>query len=298
MRYLSVIQVVAIAAVLAWHVAAAPAPTYAAGRHDMALEVPDKPICPERPKDPTVKWPPSWCRLPKSPRTDKKSQVFLRLLADPNSRVAPGALVAYELGAYNGGQRSAEDVQVSLPLQPALQTVVDVRFSRPDVQLAGTPVDTVDMQFGRLKPGEIVTATLLLHTSASAAEGADLSLRASARWNAGHSGPVLSNRVALTIAGSSASSATVPIQIEPAAGSAATTFALSYGGFASNERVSLWYHRPDGQVVGIGELLADAQGTIDDQLSATTLTRGQYWLVAFGQFSHVTAVGNLTIAGP
>src|SRR5262249_61943898 len=77
-----------------------------------------------------------------------------------------------------------------------------------------------------------------------------------------------------------------------------TTFAVAYDGFASHELVSLWYHRPDGVVVGLGEVRVDGQGQLAYSLAATSLASGRYILVAHGHCSRASAGGPGVVAAP
>ena len=94
-----------------------------------------------------------------------------------------------------------------------------------------------------------------------------------------------------------ASTSTVSLAIDPYAGLPTAVFAIAYDGFASNERVSLWYNRPDGDAVGLGEVRADAQGRLNHSIPATMLPIDRFTLVAYGQCSRVTAVGVLEVIG-
>jgi hypothetical protein len=293
MRHLRVIQALALAVVLAWSMAA-PRPAHAAGIRGVIPDEPDKPICPERPKDPTVKWPPSWCRL--APRGVSAASLLLSLTTVPKNGALLSPTVTYQIVAKNAGRGSAETAKLVLPIMPEAQVVLDARFSSLHAWISAALTDTLEMQLGGLGAGEVVTATVRLRTLATVRIGTNLTARAWVDWHSKvNGGTARSNRVKLTIIRDGLSIAPVPLELTPATGAPTTIFKAVYDGFSSNERVSFWYHQPDGRIVGLDEMQADAQGRITMSLSATALAIGQYTLVAYGQYSQVSATAAFTV---
>jgi hypothetical protein len=265
--------------------------------HAVALAAPELPTCPPRPLDPKIKWPPSWCKLPK-PTSVATAGLLLGLAVDPNRAVAPEAIATYQVVARNAGRGTAKNIKLVVPYNPELQAVLDTRFSPPGGWVGAVLSDTIELRLGQLGAGAVATATVRLRTLANARLGAGLSVRARAEWMGGRHGTALSNRVALVVARANASEPTVPLAISPEEGSAGTTFDIGYDGFSSSEQVSLWYHQPDGSIVGLREVQADAQGRVAYPLAAANLPSGQFRLVAYGQASQVSAVGIFSIQAP
>jgi hypothetical protein len=223
------------------------------------------------------------------------ADVCLRLSSDPGGATAPDQIVTYQLVARNGGRGDASDVRITLPFAPEAQALLDAAFSSPGAWVSALLTDAIGLRLGTLKRDQAITATLRLRTSPNARLGRDLTTRAQVGW--GDSGSGLSNRAWLVVAPAASDGMAAPLTITPSSGSPDTTFAVTYDGFASDERVSLWYQRPDGGNIGLGEVQADRQGRMDYRLVASALGAGRYTLVAAGQCSQVSAVGIFTIAG-
>jgi len=69
------------------------------------------------------------------------------------------------------------------------------------------------------------------------------------------------------------------------------TVELAGSGFTANEPVSLWLTLPDGAVVGLGELLADGEGTFGGALTLPgVLPVGRHYFTARGVCSGNTAI--------
>jgi hypothetical protein len=246
--------------------------------------------CPPPPPDDSIPVPP-WCR----PRaaTVSPSDICLRLSTAPASAIRPSEIVAYLLIAHNSGHGDAKAVQVVLPFAPDQQNVIDAAFTSPDAWVSAVLTDTIELRLEALKRDQTITATLWLRTSPDARPGQNLSTRARFGWDGKNKG--VSNRVSLLLSQSAVGSTIMSLEIVPSAGDDTTTFAVAYHGFTSHERISLWYHPPDGSTVGLGEARANAQGRLAYSLPAAALSSGRSTIVAYGQCSGVTAVGTISI---
>lgn len=226
-------------------------------------------------------------------------ELCLGLTARPNTGVEPGAITTYQVKLGVVGQHHGRRIVVRLPLSPTAQDVVDATFSRPDAWVSAVMTDALDLRIDQLGPGEVLTATLRLRTRAEAAPGMAIVTRAQLAW-AGDGGraPVLSNPVVLVVGQSPDQSGPPPLSIIPATIRRDTRFNLTYDGFSAYELVSLWYNRPDGQVIAIAPVGADNAGRVSVAFSASDLVPGRHQFTARGFCSGVLAVGFVTVTGP
>jgi hypothetical protein len=208
----------------------------------------------------------------------------------------PGQVATYQLVARNSGRGDAGDVRIRLPFAPDAQAPLDVAFSGPGAWVSTVQTDSIELHLVELKREQAISATLRLRVGPALPLGRELTTRASMRW--GGSGAGLSNRVRLVVAAAASDAKAVPLEISPPSGPASTTFDIAYDGLASDERVSLWYQRPDGSSIGLGDVRADQQGRIHYRLVASALGSGRYTVVAAGQCSQVLAVGTFSISEP
>jgi hypothetical protein len=202
--------------------------------------------------------------------------------------------VIYQLVARNQGTGIANNILVVLPFTPGVQAIETVTFSSPNAWVSAILTNAIELRPGLLHRDETVTATLRLRTAPASQLGTLLATRAQLQ-SSHDSEPRFSNRVSLAVSTADASASTVPLKITPSSGPPATSFDITYDGFASNERVSLWYHPLEGAVVSLGEIHADAQGIATLRFPATRFASGRYQLVAYGQCSQVSAVGAFTV---
>jgi hypothetical protein len=223
------------------------------------------------------------------------ADIYLRLSTDPGGAIPPASVATYQLVALNTGRADAAHVRITLPLVPDVQTPLDAAFSNPSAWVSAVLTDAVELRVDALKRGQTITATLWLRISPAAPLGRDLSSRARLQWGGLDEGKTrFSNLAPLVVAQAPENGRPAALAIDSATDTAA--FGVVYGGFASNERVSLWYHAPDSSVVSLGEVRADGQGRIAYRLATTTLGAGRYTIIAAGQYSQVSAVGTFAVS--
>ena len=227
---------------------------------------------------------------------DRSADIYLRLSTDPGGAIPPASIATYQLTAYNSGHGDAAGVRITLPFASDVQTPLDATLSDSSAWVSAVLSDAIELRLETLRHGQTISATLRLYISPSAPLGRDLGARARLRWGGrGKSQARVSNLAPLVIASAPMERHPAALAIEPVAGAPATTFVASYHGFASHERVSLWYHASGGGAVGLGHVQADRQGRIEYQLAASALGAGTYTVVAAGQYSQVSAVGAVTV---
>lgn len=252
---------------------------------DVALAQARPTFPPDRPTFPT-------------PRADERepdtTDICLRLTAEPNTLAKPAGTIIYRLVARNSGRGRATNLQARVPFVPETQTLLDATFTKSDAWVSAILTDTIEIKVESLDRDETLTATLRLRTAPNAQTGSSIPVQSQVVWD-GQQNIASSNRVSLLIADVDGSNLTVPLKIAPPIGDVTTNFTVAYDGFASNERLSIWYHSPDGHVVALDETWADGQGKIKINLPATNLLSGRYMLVVYGQCSGVSAIGTLTV---
>jgi hypothetical protein len=234
---------------------------------------------------------PDECKARPSP-----DSLCVRTAAQPNSAVMPAQIVTYRFTMINNWRGDATHARLSLAITPERQKLVDVSFSQPDAWVSKASSNELVLSFATLRPGEVATATVRMQVSSAATSGQDLLSRAQLHWE-GHGRVVetLSNQMRLLVGELASDSSTVPLDINPSVAPSTAAFIVAYPGFAANERISVWYHRSNGDNTPLTVVKADALGQMHYSLSPRALSAGRYALVAYGQCSQVTATGSFTV---
>lgn len=232
---------------------------------------------------------------PQRTHTAQHPDLCLRLTTVPASVAAPGQIVTYRLITHASGPGQASNLQINMPFESDSQELIDVKFTSQRAWVSAVMTDRVQLRIQSLMRDESITATLQLRTKATAALSQELHTRAQIEKGGQGDTGTISNRVALIIADAPDSRPVARLSIVPVASAATPMFTVSYNDFASHERVSLWYQDADGKAVALEPKETDAQGQLLMTLADTPTTKGDYTLVAKGQCSLVSAVGNFTI---
>jgi hypothetical protein len=273
-------------------------PTALAGSAGSAQSMATRPTIPSRP---TVSPPAEQSPVPERQAPDSSSsapvELCLRLSSTPSRTTVPGDIVSYQLTVHNVGRRDVDGVQIRFPYTPGIQEVLDASATNPSTWVSAVLTDEVQVSLGSVERSATRSATLRLRTHPTVPLGSQLMTQAQLDWEGRHHDNVnLSNRVRLMIADAPTNSPTTLLHITPASGTAATEFTVHYSGFASNERVSFWYQRSENDVTPLKDAFADEQGEMVLSIPASTFPDGEYTLVAYGQCSHITTAGVVTIA--
>jgi hypothetical protein len=241
--------------------------------------------CPPDDIGPGISEPPGCNRFP----LVSPDNFCLALTAAPNAGVQPGNLVTYTATLAVVGNDRDEQVTLRLPIAPDLQEVVDIRSSRPSAWVSAILTDTVEIQLGGVKPGDLITTTLRTRIYSTAPIGTDLSARATLNWRNANAGTVrASNRIALAVAPRDISAAPA-LTIE----ATAESLKITAQSFAPREIVALWYDKPDGETLELGRAMTDNDGMLAVEADNKTEEPGRYQVVAYGLCSKQTATAVL-----
>lgn len=218
-----------------------------------------------------------------------------RLTVNLATTIRAAEIATYQVVAHNNDQHDARGVQISFPILPTLQSLVDVTFTRPNAWVSAVLTDAVELHLGMLTHNETVTATIRLRTSPDAPLNSTVTTQSRISWDGrGEARPALSNRVSLTVASTETTSGTPSLDIAHIDGSPQMV-SVSYDGFASNEQIGLWYNGADGSVKSLGDTRADSQGQMTLILATNTLPPGSSTFVARGACSQVVVTGRLVL---
>jgi hypothetical protein len=215
--------------------------------------------------------------------------------------VASADSLTYTIKAVNRGDNWAHYAKIAVPFDATALKLVDVQFSGVPAWVTQTGSGSFDIRTERLNSnGGATTATVRF---AALKPGAGLMDRLTYSW-------------ADSIGGSSGRS-NLPLTTAELPNAALThreagmDHFFSGNVFVPGEPVVFWYHLPDGSIVptevkkgvivaadstdakdkGSDYAFADADGAIDLEFSTGHLAAGQYTMVARGDISGITAVG-------
>lgn len=220
---------------------------------------------------------------------EQPASVCASLALIQEERWAPGALTSAILTVRNEGRGAARPVQVTLPApRAAVAHVVAAAFSDARAWVREVRSDTILLEIERLDPGQVVTATVQMRLHPALPADAALDLRATYRWHDGRrAGEGLTNRAVLAdglATGPGALPAPATLAHTPAG-----LVSLAYDGFASGERVGLWYHHPGAGDTPLTAGEADDGGRVTFVIAPQLLPQPGGRLVAGGQCSGMTA---------
>jgi len=171
---------------------------------------------------------------------------------------------------------------------------VDASFSRTAAWVSQVNADSVEIKTGTLSSGnDSVSGTVRFQVLGGAASGAQMSTQASFTWSdAASGGSGKSNTVKVAVSDQSASRVLATLTVTPYSAPAGDTFEVKGSGFIPNEPVSFWYNTPSNEDVAVKTVNANADGEVELTFSATSgLAPGNYAMVAYGNYSQITAVG-------
>lgn len=226
------------------------------------------------------------------PSNAKKAQAAFVTVAQhpsPNLSVAAGEIVEIDIVVTNRGRGYAKNARLTLPIDPSEVTVLDASFSRSTVWISQLLSNTVQLDTGRLASGgDVVTATLRLRVLEDATTGSSLAERISFRWSDEvRGGTGSSNLPMVRIDQANRADQTYRLAVENA--QSQTELSISSSLFMPKEPVAIWYDTPEGKSIAVGVVIADDHGAIEADVPLNGLPSGAYLMVAFGQWSEITA---------
>jgi hypothetical protein len=225
------------------------------------------------------------------PKTIAPAFVTVSQRATPNTSVQAGEVVVYELVTTNRGHGSASNVQISLPFDASEVKILDASFSRPTAWVSSLGANKLQVDTGGLgSGGDVITATIRLQVLEALPLGTALGERSSFRWSDKAQGGTGSSNTPQVVVGEvSANNATYALDVEQTEQSVI----ISSSAFIPKEPVALWYDTPEGKSISLGLVVADNNGSIKSTLSSEQFSSGLYQLVAYGQWSAITASNNI-----
>ncbi|NNJ12342.1 hypothetical protein EKD04_018610 [Chloroflexales bacterium ZM16-3] len=227
---------------------------------------------------------------PAAPKASEPAQITVVQHSESADTITSGSSLTLTVVSTNRGHGKAKDAIITLPLDPALLRVEEATFSREGAWVSELTDTALTMQTGPLgSGGDVVTATIHLTLLDTAAVGGALGGPLSFIWrDAAGGGSSSSNSLALSVGG--------PAFAPSLAASAADgEITFSSAIFAPDEPVGLWYNAPDGSVVALDMILADAEGKIAVSLATGGIAAGDYSMVAYGHWTEFTAMAPFTV---
>ncbi|GAC1535469.1 MAG: hypothetical protein NVS2B7_04480 [Herpetosiphon sp.] len=209
----------------------------------------------------------------------------------------PTGVVTYEIETVNRGQGDANDVIITMPFDGGVVRVLDAKFSRTGAWVSSVTANTLEIRTGPIaKNGDIVTTTVRLLTRPKTPDFTLLGRRLSYVWSDAVSSPSgVSNMTMLTVAGKENNQPLYPGVVSPMSGPAGISPTFSSGLFKPDERVSFWYHGPDGKDIALATTIADVNGNAGVVIDTSGTTPGTYLLVAYGDWTRFTVVASYVV---
>jgi hypothetical protein len=215
-------------------------------------------------------------------------------------------IVPYTITVVNRGDSWAHYAKIAVPFDAAALKLVDVQFSGAPAWVTQTTANSFEFRTQRLSSaGGTTTATVRF---APLKAGAGLTERLTYTWR--DSAKAESGRSNLPLSAAAAQPFATLTHRE-----AGKEHFFSSNVFVPGEPVVFWYHLPDGRIVptevkkgvivaaastdakdkGADHVMADAEGALDLKFSTGGLAAGQYMMVAHGDISRITAVGECQV---
>lgn len=218
-------------------------------------------------------------------------------------------LLAYDVVAANHSDIFARNVTITVPFDSTVLKVMDVKFSGGPAWLQKQDTSGLVFSIERLHMDHPTTATLTFAKLPHAPQGAGLTERAIAKWTVlGRSDSAKSN---LPIA----LQQYYPMSVTSYDGVEGLTQRFAVNFFVPGEPVTFWCNMPGGEIHGmkirtggavldhklstgekkahsfVNAIRADENGIMSIDMPAQDLGPGTYSIVAYGNWSGLTAVG-------
>jgi hypothetical protein len=236
--------------------------------------------------------------IPKPPEIRPNLGIALR--SSPSHSVKAGQQVAITVQVDNTGNGDASGAKVRIDYDRSKVEPLNSSFENNK----GDWVSSVDdyraiVEFGKIHAGERRSGKVIFRVRSLSA-GASIKLAGSYSCGDGSSGLCYTNRIALSVASSTQgnSSGHYTLAVSPDRAPPGTTHHFSSDVFQPGEEVTTWLNVPGGVRSLDMRAMADSLGRVHFSYNSSTLDVGDYALVAYGQSSHITAVGPFRVQGP
>lgn len=227
------------------------------------------------------------------------SSTLVSVSTNPNISVQPGGIFTCTILVRNIGEGDADNVTATMPFDPAKVQVVDAAFSQDTAWVSQLNGDNLVFETGRIQEnGGVVTATVRLRALPGVPAGAGLGARVTIKGNGVEVERERSNLVPLVVGTTSVNQPFYPLAVAPASAPAGSNFTFASTIFIPNEPVTFWYNTPTGASFEITRVDADDEGTVNETfISAPDLPGGTYTMVAYGNWSKLTATTTFVVQG-
>ncbi|NWJ49103.1 MAG: hypothetical protein HXX08_24870 [Chloroflexi bacterium] len=220
----------------------------------------------------------------------------LRVSPSPVVAISPENLVSFSFKVKNIGVGSTSYVRLEIPIPQGLE-VGYLKNTSSGVWVTQVTTTTVTIALPSLGQDQEVHGTLLFRPNANAVIGTEIEARYKVVFDDEVGcGKSLNSNTQRFVFGETNSSEDGAIQRGAAiSATVGEKVSLVQKGYLANEIVSLWYTKPDGTSVSLGEQRANANGEITILLNTAGFAPGDYAVVGYGNRSEVTQVNILTV---
>jgi uncharacterized repeat protein (TIGR01451 family) len=232
--------------------------------------------------------------------SDNNPKPFISVtqMTTPNSMVKPGNVVEYTVFVRNHGKGSAKNVEVTMPLDPSVVVPLDATFSSEEAWVSELTDNRIVFQSGKIeRENGMVSATIRLFVREHVAPGTSLDTRLLVDGRGVAESLTRSNALPLVVGDENIQQPFLPLVADIPAAPENQVYNVTGNVFLPDERVSFWYHTPQGEDIPIGTVSADTAGIASLSVVPFGLPAGHYSIVAEGDWSRVVALYAFQIAG-
>ncbi|WJW68655.1 right-handed parallel beta-helix repeat-containing protein [Candidatus Chlorohelix allophototropha] len=220
----------------------------------------------------------------------------LRVSPSPVVAISPENFVSFSFKLKNIGIGSASYVRLEIPIPQGLE-VGYLDGASAGVWVTQVTTATVTIALPSLAQNQEAHGSLVFRPNASAVVGTEVEARYKVVFDDEVGcGKSLNSNSQRFVFGETNGSEDGAIQRGAAiSATVGEKVSLVQKGYLANEIVSLWYTKPDGTSVSLGEQRANANGEITIVVNTSGFAPGDYNIVGYGNRSEVTHVNILTV---
>jgi hypothetical protein len=222
-----------------------------------------------------------------------RADVAVTLWPTPSLQVPPGSVLSYEMRLKNYGEGEASRVEVTLPYDPHVLSLIDASFEDERDWVSEVTRSDVEVTFLEMEANDERTAHLFFRVADTVPFGTVIPMWAGFAWENEREDEEgkLSNAAPVLVDEAAKDSPDIVLMVEPERGPRGTVFTFYSDRYGPGEELSGWLNTTTLPKELSLELESDPHGHIWFSLSSHDLPPGPYSLVLHGRRSDLNGVG-------